>query len=240
MEDDYVLLQVRDTGKGIPEDRQAYIFDSFQQADDTINDRYGGVGLGLAICKQLTEAMGGNISVQSAPGQGAVFSCVLYLPTSDKPPECLTHDSQKAIERKLDLSSRRVLVVDDVEISQRVIREFLRTTSCDLVFAENGRDALQHWQSGDIDLVLMDMRMPEMDGFQTVQAIRWQERKSGSLPTPIIAVTAGADQEDAERALAVGCDIYLVKPLSRESLLGALAQLLEWRDENGFAIPGVQ
>jgi len=231
-----VLLtgQVRDTGIGMPLEVQATIFDPFTQASSSTTRSFGGTGLGLAICKQLAELMGGGIRVESAPGKGSTFTFVIRLqqaplagPTPAEP--VVTGAPQQLPERSL-----HVLVAEDQPINRKFIEEILRRQDCSVLSACNGREAVALWEREPVDLVLMDIQMPEMDGLAALAAIRAREDESGQH-TPIIALTAHAINGDKERLLEAGFDGYLSKPVQVATLLGEMARALEklpWRSCN--------
>ena len=223
-----VLLtgQVRDTGIGMPLEVQATIFDPFTQASSSTTRSFGGTGLGLAICKQLAELMGGGIRVESAPGKGSTFTFVIRLqqaplagPTPAEP--VVTGAPQQLPERSL-----HVLVAEDQPINRKFIEEILRRQDCSVLSACNGREAVALWEREPVDLVLMDIQMPEMDGLAALAAIRAREDESGQH-TPIIALTAHAINGDKERLLEAGFDGYLSKPVQVATLLGEMARALE-------------
>jgi CheY-like chemotaxis protein len=215
---------VTDSGPGIPEEKQALIFDSFTQLDSSSTRRHEGTGLGLAICKRLVHAMGGTIAVQSRPGEGSRFTftarCDLAAPgqaprvsgapagTPDTPPRPL-----------------RILLAEDAEDNRDVISWYLAGLPYAVEVAENGLVAFEKATSGCYDVVLMDVHMPVLDGHEATRRIRQWERQHGLAAVPIIALTAYALKQAELEALAAGCTCHLAKPLRRQRLLDALASV---------------
>jgi signal transduction histidine kinase/HPt (histidine-containing phosphotransfer) domain-containing protein len=209
---------VRDTGIGIPEDKQAVIFDTFRQADGSTTRQYGSIGLGLAMSKQLVELMGGRIWVESRVGQGSAFHFAVRLA---RPSE----EMQAGQERKPIPSQLRILVVEDSPTNQLIARANLEKAGHLVHVVENGRKAVEAWKNGVFDLVLMDIAMPEMDGVEATCIIRgWEEVTGGHVP--IVAMTAFAMQEYRERAMQAGMDAYVTKPVSPHELRRAIEPLL--------------
>ena len=209
-------LEVTDTGIGIPEDAQARIFDSFEQADTSTTRRYGGTGLGLAITKHLVDQMGGHIGVVSHPGEGATFFVDLLL---ERASDSLIGDpgnSNQPEAPTIDLTGARILVVDDNEVNRRVVLHMLKDFQCVAVTAENGQGAIEALKREAFDAVLMDCQMPVMDGFEATRLIRSDSRDYAAIP--IIALTASALVQDRERCLECGMNDFLCKPIRRPEL----------------------
>ena len=211
-------LSVRDTGVGIPKDRQAAIFDSFTQADGSITRRYGGTGLGLAICLRLTDLMAGRIGVESEPGRGSEFWLTVTL---EKTEAVLEKPAAILWSAEAEPLGLRVLLAEDNVINQEVACGFLEMWGCRVDIVGNGWLACCAVRDRDYDLALMDIQMPKMDGRQATAEIRAQERGSGRH-LPIIAMTAHNMQGDREQCLAFGMDDYVSKPVNPEELLAAL------------------
>ncbi|MFZ4574011.1 MAG: ATP-binding protein [Phycisphaerales bacterium] len=217
-------LEVSDTGCGISEADQKKLFQSFSQVDQSSTRKHGGTGLGLVICKQLIEMMGGGVGVSSELGKGSTFSFAVVLPNAKAETERAAPPRDGAGER--EARRLRVLVAEDNEINQIVVGELLneRGLRCEIV--SNGRDAVERAVSGEFDVVLMDCQMPEMDGFEATRRIRAIERERRvERSLPIIALTANAVKGDAERCLAAGMTAYQSKPIDPMKLFEAIDAL---------------
>jgi len=233
-----VLLHftVSDTGSGIPKDKQEIIFENFRQLDGSTTRKYGGTGLGLAICKQLTELMGGMIWVESEVGQGSTFhfTARFALQPAKKPSEKGVSDDN-VVEAKLITSHSireqqpkqklTILLAEDNFINQKFATRLLENMGHSLLVAEDGQKVLDLLKNHGVDLVLMDVQMPVMDGFETTSHIRDQEKTSGAH-LPIIALTAHALKEDKQRCLEAGMDCYISKPIKIPELMEAFIQAL--------------
>ena len=228
-----VSLSVRDTGIGIPKDKQSRLFQRFSQVDDTNTRKYGGTGLGLAISKKLAELMGGTISVESEAGLGSTFTVVIDVGLSSgttlpdrvfrvAAPSPLPVTSPPVTASMADQMPLRILVTDDNPVNQRVAKATLKKFgyACDL--ASDGAEAIAAHQRAPYDLILMDVQMPDVDGLEATRRIR---ALCGDRSRPwIIAVTAGAFEEDRLNALAAGMNDFLNKPLRAELLKESLAR----------------
>ncbi len=218
---------VRDTGTGIPRDKQVAIFEAFEQADGSTTRQYGGTGLGLAICKRLVAMMGGRIWVESEPGHGSTFHFTACLGMTAPVPDAVSVASVcKPISAPL--RSLRILVAEDNIVNQKVVVRMLEKRGHVVLVVNNGKDAVATVRRFPIDVVLMDVQMPEMDGLDATAEIRRHEREeqskgtSCSLHIPIIALTAHAMKGDRERFLAAGMDGYLSKPVQSAELFAAI------------------
>lgn len=182
-----IEIVVRDTGIGIPPERIEAIFNPFEQADASTTRKFGGTGLGLAITMRLAELMGGNIAVESTPGQGSRFTVTLSLERGQAPaaPADMPAQPADALAARL-----RALVVDDVATNRLVLQTLLTPLEVDVTCAGSGQEALDILESEHFDVILMDIQMPDMDGVQTTQQLRLREQRSGQDTTPVIAVTA--------------------------------------------------
>ncbi len=212
-------ISVSDTGPGIETDVQSRLFRRFMQADASTTRRYGGAGLGLAICRELVTSMGGEIGVESRPGNGSVFHVrlpAIATPAPLAPAGAAAESGQSSIPL-------RILVAEDHVINQRVIRTLLESDGHDLTFAGNGRAAVEAVEAFRFDLVLMDVHMPEMDGVEATTLIR--RLPAPVCDIPIIAVTANAMPGDRERYLASGMDDYVAKPVQVAELQAAIARV---------------
>lgn len=207
-----VTFAVTDTGPGIPPEVQARLFQKFEQADHSTTRRYGGTGLGLAICKELVGLMGGAITVDSRPGDGSRFAFTLPMAAGAAPPPA--HAAQARGRHAYRL---RILCAEDVGTNQIIIGALLEAMGHQVRVVENGVEALEALRDADFDMVLMDGRMPLMDGEQATRAIR----AGGSVRDsriPIIALTANASALDCARCLAAGMDGFLTKPVDDAKL----------------------
>ncbi len=209
---------VADTGIGIPAALQGTIFEKFRQVDASTTRRYGGTGLGLSISRDLVRLMGGELTVESAPGKGSRFTFSVTLPVA----RMVEAPSGAAAPGRL-LTGMRVLVVEDNLVNQRVVQALLRRLGAQVSLAKDGREAVEQCREGAFDVVLMDCHMPEMDGYAATAEIRQLEGPARTVP--IVALTAGVSGEERRKALAAGMDGFLAKPVNREELAAALAGL---------------
>jgi signal transduction histidine kinase len=226
--DSWIVFTVADTGIGISRDNLTSIFSAFQQADGTTSRRYGGTGLGLAICREVAARLGGEVTVRSELGLGSTFT--LHLPLgqhSGTHPRPLTFDGNvapvpAAMPHEV-LRGHRVLVVDDDPRNSFVLTDVLEMHGMTVVQATDGRKAIAELSAGDIDLVLMDVMMPQMDGYETTRAIR---RMPQYTRLPVITVTARAMQGDREKSIDAGATDYITKPIDIEELLNCMERWL--------------
>jgi CheY-like chemotaxis protein/two-component sensor histidine kinase len=209
---------IEDTGIGIVADKLGDIFEPFSQAEEFVTARYGGSGLGLTISRQLVRQMGGHIDVQSSPGTGSIlrFTVRLGVPGSQAPPVAASGRTEVTPSLLGDLS---VLLAEDNDDNVFLVKAYLGP-AVKLEIASNGREAVDKFIAGRFDIVLMDLRMPAMDGLQATRLIREWERHYQKVPTPILAYTADSDTQ--EDSLQAGCTAHLVKPLSQVALIAAL------------------
>jgi len=222
-------FSVRDTGLGIPADKQSLIFDAFVQADGSTTRQYGGTGLGLGICRKLVEQMHGKIWVESAPGEGSIFHFTARFPISEGVGSLSEADASNAGTKavaalKPARRPLRILVAEDNPVNRAVTVGMLEKRGHKLTLAQNGREAVRAYQRERPDLILMDVQMPELDGIGATQEIRAAEEGSGHH-THIVAMTAHAMSGDSERCLLAGMDAYLSKPLNKELLLNTVASV---------------
>ena len=220
---EWLAFIVSDTGIGIPEEKQAIIFDRFTQIEQGRLEQLGGVGLGLAISKRLVVAMGGDIRIESEVNKGSTFRVELKLPFTDKLPlKAQKGDGAETSED--ELPPLRVLVVDDIYLNFEVIKNYLNDLPVTVSYAENGRQAQKAFLDDGYDIILMDLRMPVMGGLEATTHIRRLESRLGAEPTPIIAMTAHAFIEQEDDYLEKGFDEVLIKPFSKLDLINRLKQ----------------
>lgn len=228
-------ITVRDTGIGIPEDVAGRLFDRFSQAESSINRRFGGTGLGLAIVRGLVELMGGDIGVESKPGQGTVFSVSIPLPRAEGQLTAQDDAATPAMSVPAggDEPGLRVLVAEDHPTNQKVVQLILQPLGIDVVMVPDGAQALTAWRDGRFDLVLMDMQMPVMDGLEAIRLIRAEEAARGRTRTPIIMLTANAMTEHKSWSLHAGADLHVAKPFTPNRLISSIEEALALAEEAG-------
>ncbi len=230
-----LLFMVRDTGIGIPQDMLEHIFERFTQVDSSSTRRHGGTGLGLAISKHLTGLMGGRIWVESTQGAGSRFYFTAlfgrgddhYLPVSaadGRPAQTGPAAAAPPSSAPAGQQAFHILLVEDSADNRLLVEAFLKKTLYKLDMAENGEIAVEKFRTNRYDLILMDMQMPVMDGYQATQTIREWERRHGLAHTPVVALTAYAQPEDTARMRDFGCDAQLTKPIKKKVLLQAIEQ----------------
>ncbi len=222
LEEPSLLFRVSDTGIGIPPDKTDKIFQPFRQADGSMVRRFGGSGLGLAISRQLVEMMGGQIWFESTPGQGSTFFFTVRFTAAS--PACQTEHAPALPGERAPVSPLRVLVAEDNAVNQKLIRLLLEKQGHQVSVVDSGRCAVAAFQSDAFDLVLMDIQMPEMDGFEATAAIRALEHGRGRR-VPIVALTAHAQVGYDRLCVQAGMDSYLTKPVDRAQLVSLLASI---------------
>lgn len=206
-----IIMSVTDTGVGIAEEAKKELYSPFVQADRTAKRHFEGTGLGLAICKNLVELMSGSIALESEVGKGSCFKVTIPLKVTDKVP--VNEANSDPIQREKPLEELSVLVVDDIRMNQVIINQMLKKLLITPHIANNGIEAITALGANHYDLVFMDCRMPEMDGFEATEYLREQDYK-----LPIIALTAGTTLEEREKCIACGMDDILTKPYSAKDL----------------------
>ncbi|MCP4351464.1 MAG: PAS domain S-box protein [Desulfobacterales bacterium] len=236
-----LLFSVQDTGIGIPPDMQDKIFESFSQADSSTTRKYGGIGLGLTICRQLAEMMGGKIWVESEPGKGSTFYFTAIfgierkseedagsLPDRHMPeqePATGTesfHGPAENISEHSPALPLRILLVEDNRNNQALFCFYLKGTPHQIDIAENGRAGYEKYTKGKYDMIFMDKEMPVMDGYEAARAIRKWEQENNAGPVPIIALTAHALKGKEQESFEAGCTGHMTKPFKKRQLLEML------------------
>ena len=214
-----IEFAVADTGTGIPEDKKEKIFEKFHQASSDTSRLYGGTGLGLAIVKQLVESQDGTIHVKSKVGEGAVFSFTLSFKKTNAQAEAETEFLEIDTENK----NIKVLVVEDIALNQLLMKTLLDDFGFERDIAANGKIAIEKLQENDYDIILMDLQMPEMNGFEATEYIRNKMHSK----IPIIALTADVTTVDLEKCKAVGMNDYIAKPVDERILYSKIVGLLK-------------
>jgi PAS domain S-box-containing protein len=221
-----IRVAVRDTGIGIPPEKQALIFEPFRQAEGYMTRKFGGTGLGLAIVTRLLEVAGGRIWLESRQGAGSTFHFAMPFRLSDRVPAPVQGPA-KAEESAVPPLS--VLVAEDNDVSRLLVVRLLAKEGHSVMEARTGLEALTLYEKGEFDVILMDIQMPDMDGLQVTAEIRERERASGEH-VPIVALTAHAIKGDRERCLEAGMDDYLSKPIQPGALTAALRHVSTSRE----------
>jgi len=226
--DDHVTIEfmVKDTGIGIAIEKIEHIFENFQQATSETSRLYGGTGLGLAIAKHLVESQGGTIQVTSIPGEGSVFSFVL--------PYGITNlnaiSDQESIGLNDEIKDIKVLVVEDIALNQLLMKTLLDDFGFEHDIASNGKIAINMLQEKNYDIVLMDLQMPEMNGFEAAKYIRFVLRSQ----IPIIALTADVTTADLEKCRELGMNDYISKPIDERVLYKKISELVKKHSDSGM------
>jgi signal transduction histidine kinase/ActR/RegA family two-component response regulator len=214
-------IVVRDTGVGIPAEKQPTLFEKFTQADNSATRRFGGTGLGLAICRELTQMMGGAISVESHEGLGSIFTVEIPLERGEPAAEAVVEPADDA-----DQGALRLLAAEDNATNQQVLAAVMGSLGIDIDIVADGQQAVDAWRGGAYDLILMDIQMPVMDGIDAARAIREAEKAENRRRTPIVALTANALSHQVEEYLRAGMDGHVPKPIEIAKLYDAISRAL--------------
>jgi PAS domain S-box-containing protein len=217
----FIKFEVEDTGIGIPAEKLQSVFETFRQVHEDNNRQFGGTGLGLAITKKLVELQNGKIFVRSEPGKGSVFTFIMPFMMSDE------HISQAHTHESFNLSltsNLKVLLVEDNKINQALAKQMLKKLEITPAVAENGQIALMMLENNQYDVILMDLQMPVMNGYEATLAIRSGENPNINKEVPIIALTADAFYETRQTAIETGMNDFITKPFKLEELYHALVQ----------------
>lgn len=220
-----ILFVIRDSGVGLHQKELEKIFQKFHQTNSSFSRRHSGTGLGLSICKQLVELMGGEICVESRPGVGSEFSFTLNFEVAKIGGGDFSRriDSFNRIESSLKTLNADILLVEDNITNQLIATKLLERISFNVSVANNGHEALMQVQNNHYDLVLMDLHMPDMDGFQATRAIRRNPRWHD---LPVIALTANATRSTSDECIAAGMNDHIPKPIDRETLYKTMLKTL--------------
>jgi len=217
----FCRFSVSDTGIGIEADDIERLFNPFEQLDASTTRRFGGTGLGLAIARHLAELMGGEVGVSSVPGEGSTFWISAHLEASTDVPAVLIQNAAPQIAA--NTQPGRILLVEDEEVNREIGRDLLATIGVEVATANNGLEAIERFQEGHFDLILMDIQMPLLDGLEATRRIR---ALPGGQSVIIIALTANAFTEDRERCLAAGMNDFLAKPVNPEAIFAILTKYI--------------
>lgn len=227
-----IAFTIQDTGIGMTEEQQNKIFQAFAQADSSTTRRYGGTGLGLYLSKQFAELLGGDISLESQPHQGSVFT--VSISAGDISANELIHHTPRlqaehmtnnAVKNNISLTGK-VLLAEDNPDNQALLNLYISRTGADVVIVPNGEEAIKEAQKTSFDLILMDKQMPVMDGMEAVRELRHAGYKR-----PIVALTANATQQDRDECILAGCDDFLSKPIDKIRFMEVLQHYLPSSDE---------
>jgi len=213
---------VSDTGKGFDPADADHLFARFEQADGSLTRQHGGLGLGLAICRQLAERMGGIISATAEPGVGATFTLVLPFE-----PAVADSEPQGARASESETNALRVLVTDDNATNRMVAELIMASIGAEVICAENGQEAIDAFDRSPFDVVLMDLQMPVMDGLTATRTIREREAERGLPRTPVVVVSANIMPEQKAASAAAGADEHLGKPVRAEELIATVVKVIQ-------------
>jgi CheY-like chemotaxis protein len=221
-EENKIHFYLKDTGIGIPKDKQGIIFDWFRQGDDTHSRQYSGVGIGLSLAKKISQVLKGDLTVDSEPGKGSTFYFTLPVEIAETVPVSVDSPPVHSYY-ELNLDKKTILIVEDDPLSRSLIRSYLKKTNARTIEADEGSEAIRKWHGNpSVDLILMDLKMPGMDGFVATHLI-----KNEKPDLPIVALTAYSSAEDKSKALEAGCDSIITKPVERTVLLKAISKTLK-------------
>ncbi|MBF0445343.1 MAG: PAS domain S-box protein, partial [Magnetococcales bacterium] len=236
VESGMIRFSVSDTGIGIAQSELDTIFQPFKQAETSTSRRYGGTGLGLSICQNLSQIMGGRIWAESQKGKGSTFHVELPFQPAQEVSQKVRNDAQHNPELLSASVGLSILLVDDAPENCLVIKAFLKGSTHAITSVDNGAQAVEMFKEGNFDLVLMDIHMPQMDGYEATKKIRSWEKSRGLSPTPILALTANAMKEDIQKTQVAGCNLHLTKPIRKNHLLQVIQNFQESSQyaENNF------
>ena len=229
----FIRFVIEDTGIGISAEKKDRIFESFTQADGSTSRKYGGTGLGLPITRHLAKLLGGKLSLTSEEGKGSIFSLVIPAGIDVKKQSL---EDRGNIEAHIDTTedkiqqlklSGHVLVAEDVETNQMLVKSLLNKMNLEVTIAADGKETVQKALAEKFDLILMDIQMPHMNGYEATEKLREE-----GIKTPIVALTANALKGDREKCISAGCDDYLPKPIDRQQLMEKILKYLPQENQN--------
>lgn len=222
-----ILFNVRDTGIGIPVSKQESVFDFFEQVNSDTSRRYAGTGLGLSIVKRLVELQGGEVALDSVLGQGSDFHFTLYFMKVSEPikSEVMKTGSRQQYPITQNGKGVKILIVEDNPINQLLVIKVLENQGYDITVAGNGRIALEEFDKQSFDVILMDLQMPELDGYETTRIIRKMSGEKGEIP--IVAMTAHTIKGELEKCVSIGMNDYISKPFNASELYQKIETIME-------------
>jgi len=229
--DSFCILQIEvsDSGIGISEEQQSRLFSSFEQADSGTSRKYGGTGLGLAISKSIVELMEGRIWIESEPGKGSSFCFTIRAQKAEETGvDILEEESEQEAENE-NFENHTILLAEDIEINREIVITILEPTGLKIDCAENGKEVVEKFAASPdkYALILMDVQMPEMDGYEATRKIREIEQETARKPVLILAMTANVFREDIEKCLSAGMNDHVGKPLDMKELMKKLRKYLQ-------------
>ncbi len=224
-----LAIRVTDSGIGISPEQQRRLFQKFEQADVSTTRRFGGTGLGLTICRELVERLGGEVTVESQPGVGSTF--IVTLPLERTAAVVPAPEPAPAEAAQAEMGAMRILAADDNPTNLLVLKTLLGQAGLEVETVEDGQAALDAWETQDWDVILMDLQMPVMDGLAATRRIREREAATGRRPIPIIALTADIMAHQVAAGRAAGVDAFVGKPINAAELFEALTAALQDRGE---------
>jgi signal transduction histidine kinase/AmiR/NasT family two-component response regulator len=227
-------FEIADSGLGIPADKLGSIFEKFTQVDASTTRRFGGTGLGLTICREYVELMGGELEVASREGAGSTFTFTLPLVRAGS----AAGDEAPAEARVEDIGAAelRILAAEDNPVNRLILQALLEPLGADMTLAENGREAVEAFRTGRFDVILMDIQMPELNGIEAAAQIRAMEDASGAPRTPIIALTANVMRHQIDEYRSAGMDDFVAKPIEASALVHAIEIALEAADADALRL----
>lgn len=225
-----IKFSVADTGTGIPGNRICDLFKPFTQLDMSVEKKYAGTGLGLSIVKNLTELMGGSVSVKSALGEGSVFSVEIPFTACDSTASSSISKAFKIPVKPASIEKIKILIVEDDELCAILAKKITEKLGHISDLAVNGNKAIEMLNAADYDMIILDIQLPALSGIDVARAVREKEKKSGRR-IPIIVTTAFASGEEREKIMNCGIDEYIAKPIDSAALTGAINRLIEKRRE---------